>query len=96
MYIGEYKEESYGEVLQIEELDEPDQHEEAKPNDGDMVTLIIQWLLLTPLKELHPMRHAIFKTRCTIASKVCDLIVDTGSSDNIVSNAIVKALKLPT
>ena len=42
------------------------------------------------------MRHSIFKTSCTISGKVCDLIINTGSSDNIVSKALVKALKLPT
>ena len=57
------------------------------------VTLILQKLLLAPKKEEESQRNVIFKTTCTINGKVCDVIIDSGSSENIVSEALVKALK---
>ena len=93
-YIGEYQANDSAEG-QKEEYEESD-NEEVEPDSGDRVTCILQRLLLTPKRESHPMRHAIFKTRCTINGKVCDLIVDSGSSENIVSETLVKTLKLPT
>ncbi|XP_024028355.1 uncharacterized protein LOC112093679 [Morus notabilis] len=39
-------------------------------------------------------RHAIFKTKCTINSKVCNVIIDRGSSENVVSRNLVKTLGL--
>lgn len=44
----------------------------------------------------HPQRHSIFKTRCTVRGKVCDLIIDSGSTENIVSRSMVKKLGLET
>jgi hypothetical protein len=47
-------------------------------------------------KEAHWFRNNIFHTRCTVAGKVCDVIVDSGSCENVVSNYMVDKLKLPT
>ena len=58
------------------------------------VAYVLQKLLLIPKKEEEPQRHAIFKIRCTIQGKVCDVIIDSGSSKNIVSRSLVKILKL--
>ena len=41
-------------------------------------------------------RHSIFRTRCTIQKKVYHVIIDSGSCENIVSKALVKALNLTT
>ncbi|KAK3231710.1 hypothetical protein Dsin_003591 [Dipteronia sinensis] len=41
-------------------------------------------------------RNTIFRTRCTIDDRVCDVIIDNDSSDNVVSKALVKALDLKT
>ncbi|KAL5548403.1 hypothetical protein UlMin_003634 [Ulmus minor] len=51
-------------------------------------------LLLTPRIDEASQRNAIFRTRCTIKGKVCDVIIDSGSSENIVSKSLVKILKL--
>ena len=32
-----------------------------------------------------PQRHSIFKTRCIINQKFCDVIIDSGSTENMVS-----------
>ncbi|XP_035547276.1 uncharacterized protein LOC108991242 [Juglans regia] len=79
--------------------DEEESEEESElveGDEGDLVNCIIQRLLLTPKHEDHSQRHVIFKTRCTINQKVCNLIIDSGSCENIVSRALVATLKLPT
>ncbi|KAF5470547.1 hypothetical protein F2P56_011051 [Juglans regia] len=52
--------------------------------------------MLAPKTEEENQRHSIFKTRCTINNKVCNVIIDSGSCENIVSKALVAALALKT
>ncbi|KAB5537834.1 hypothetical protein DKX38_015367 [Salix brachista] len=52
-------------------------------------------LLLAP-KIVPNQRHNIFRTRCTVNKKVCDVIIDNGSSENLVSKAMVRKLGLKT
>ncbi|WRX21807.1 Reverse transcriptase/retrotransposon-derived protein [Theobroma cacao] len=40
------------------------------------------------------LRHNIFHTRCTSQGKVCNVIIDSGSCENVVANYMVKKLKL--
>ena len=65
-------------------------------DEGERVSCVVQRLLFTPNKEKCSQCHSIFRTRCTIKQKVCNVIVDSGSGENIVSGALVKALKLAT
>ena len=39
-------------------------------------------------------RRALFRVRCKIQGKVCKVIVDSGSTDNIISEEVAKKLKL--
>ncbi|XP_077217939.1 uncharacterized protein LOC143852441 [Tasmannia lanceolata] len=50
--------------------------------------------MYTPTKEIDPQRHNIFKTKYTVNQKVCELIIDEGSSENIVSKTVVDKLQL--
>lgn len=45
-------------------------------DEGDHVTFIIQNLLLDPRVPLATQRNAIFRTRCTINKRVCEVIID--------------------
>ena len=54
------------------------------PICSDDITFILQKLLLAPKKKEEPQCQTIFKTRCTIQGRVCDVIIDSGSSENIV------------
>lgn len=40
-------------------------------------------------------RQAIFRTKCKYKGKVCKVIVDSGSLDNIVSIEMVEKLNVP-
>ncbi|GKV07344.1 hypothetical protein SLEP1_g19138 [Rubroshorea leprosula] len=41
------------------------------------------------------LRHNIFHTRCTSQEKACNVIIDSGSSENVVSSYMVEKLRLP-
>ena len=49
-----------------------------------------------PKKSDDSQRHKIFWTQCTIRNIVCNVIIDSGNSENVVSKALVKALNLKT
>ncbi|XP_057479195.1 uncharacterized protein LOC130766548 [Actinidia eriantha] len=59
-------------------------------------SLVVRHLLYSPRREVDAQRHNIFKTRCTVNGRVCDVIIDGGSSENIVSRTMVEKLGLST
>ena len=70
---------------------------ELVPSDnGDPIVCILQKLLFAPKQAQLIQRNAIFRTCCTINTKVCNVIIDSGSSENVVSRELVKALSLET
>ena len=83
-----------GEIEDVNSKDEDDGL--TKPDDRDLLShyLVVQRLLLTPRQKEHPQRHSIFKTRYTVNRKVCDVIIDSGSTENIVSRYMVSKLGL--
>ena len=60
-------------------------------DDGDLLSrsLVVQRLLLAPRQDGHPQKHSIFKT---INRKFCDIIIDGGSTENIMSRSVVSKL----
>ncbi|KAJ4706782.1 RNA-directed DNA polymerase [Melia azedarach] len=82
-----------------DEDDDYDDGEEVDVVDGDegeAVSCIVQKLLLAPKREEETQQNKIFRMRGTIKNKVCKVIIDSGSSENIVSKALVNALNLST
>ncbi|XP_028550608.1 uncharacterized protein LOC114579613, partial [Dendrobium catenatum] len=65
-------------------------------DEGDPFIGVMGKLLLAPRRSGRSQRHAIFKTRCTINGKVCDLLIDSGCTENIVSKTVVQGLQLKT
>ena len=59
-------------------------------------SLVIQRLLLTARVEYGDQRNEIFRARCTINKRVCDLIINSGSVENIASKSLVAKLGLKT
>jgi len=41
-------------------------------------------------------RKGIFRTHCTVHGKVCDVVIDGGSCENVVSQAMMEKLALVT
>jgi len=55
---------------------------------------VLQRTLLASKEE--GQRKNLFKTRCSINNNVCEVIVDNGSTENLVSKKLVDYFKLPT
>ena len=55
-------------------------------------------VLLTPEKEVeNPMqRNSLFQAACKTKDRVCKVIVDSGSTDNLVSTEMVEKMELET
>ena len=94
-------EEDYRRVIEKNENEAVYAYEEEEIRGGDegellSHSLVVQRLLLTPKQEEPSQRHKIFRTRCTVNKRVCDIIIDNGSSENIVSKVMVTKLGLQT
>jgi hypothetical protein len=55
-------------------------------------------VLLKPEKEAEnpTQRNSLFQTACKTKGRVCKVIVDSGSTDNLVSTEMVEKLELET
>lgn len=64
------------------------------PVEGEC--LLVRRVITTPkVEEEDWRRHNIFRTRVLCEEKVCNVIFDGGSSENIISKEAVEKLKLP-
>ena len=79
------------EVSEYEEI-------EANANEGILLSqsLMIQQVFLTSRCEEESQRHNIFHIRCTVNQRVCDVIIDGGSEENIMLQEMVSKLGLKT
>jgi hypothetical protein len=70
---------------------------EAEDAEGGR-SLMMRKVLLTPEKEVeNPVqRNSLFRTACKTKDRVCKVIVDSGSTDNLVSTEMVEKLELET
>ncbi|KAI0495171.1 hypothetical protein KFK09_025321 [Dendrobium nobile] len=78
------------------EDDTADALEEVGGDEGEPLVCVIQKLLLAPRLTDKSQRNRIFKTKGTINGKVCDILVDSGCTENVISKAAVQALQLKT
>uniref|UniRef100_A0A9I9D9S0 Asp_protease_2 domain-containing protein n=1 Tax=Cucumis melo TaxID=3656 RepID=A0A9I9D9S0_CUCME len=65
-----------------------------EPDDGERLSCVFQEVLIAPKRNSNLQRHCLFKTRCTVSGKVCNVIIDNGSRENFVSKKLVTALNL--
>jgi hypothetical protein len=66
--------------------------------DGDKkFNYIVQRVFLTPKKGLEiSTRHQVFRTNAIVNGVIAKAVIDTGSSENLVSKELVRRLKLTT
>ncbi|KAK0607547.1 hypothetical protein LWI29_016498 [Acer saccharum] len=86
-----------GEDSEEEEEEDKEEEEEAELCDGDIgqpIVCIVERLLLA--EPYNSQCHSIFRTHYTVKKNVYNVIVDSGSCENFVSKALVKALNLET
>lgn len=87
------EEEEFIEPLYDEYDDEADDID-VLPIKGE--SLVVRRVMTTPkVQEEDWRRRNIFRTRVFCGGKVCNVILDGGSSENIVSKEVVEKLKIP-
>jgi len=81
-------------VAQPEEAAAPPQEAENAPETGE--ALVLYKMLLKPVDESieQTQRKALFRTVCKSQGKCCKMIIDSGSTDNLVSVEMVEKLGL--
>jgi hypothetical protein len=62
------------------------------------ISLIMRKVLIKPEKEEREIvqRNSLFRTACKTRDRVCKVIINNGSTDNMVSTELVEKLKLET
>ncbi|XP_077250030.1 uncharacterized protein LOC143889637 [Tasmannia lanceolata] len=73
-------------------MEEESEYISAKDVLGEC--LVTCRLCLTPKPEEHWLRHNIFTCRCSINGKICKLIIDSGSCENVISQDAAQRLNL--
>lgn len=81
-------------VAQPEDAEATPQEVENTPETGE--ALVLNKVLLKPAKEIAELdqRKALFRTVCKSQGKCCKLIIDSGSTENLVVVEIVEKLGL--
>ncbi|GJS12981.1 RNA-directed DNA polymerase [Tanacetum coccineum] len=85
-------------------FDEYDDDHEKMTSDQEEITyadtgelLVIKRTMSAVVKQDESwLRHNIFHTRCTCEGKICNVIIDGGSCENVVSDTMVSKLGLKT
>ena len=79
-----------------EECAQDDHEEVLYPDQGE--ALVIQRVLNVAISKSIDddswLRNNIFRTKCTVKGKVCSMIIDSGSCENVVSTRMVEKLGL--
>lgn len=60
--------------------------------DYEVGEMMRRFLIKEPIKEEPSQRRSLFRIKCKIIGKVCKVVADFGSIDNIVSKEIVSKL----
>ena len=80
------------EEYESEDLEGQDVCEE----EGEEVVCVIQRLLCSMPQPENTQQKKIFKSKCTVNGKVCKLVIDSCSCENLISQNLVNHLKLQT
>ncbi|GJV65371.1 RNA-directed DNA polymerase [Tanacetum coccineum] len=88
--------EEYQEFDSPSVFDEPLEQEDVIYGDTRYLLVIRRALAADSTKDSVWLRHNIFHTRCTSHGKVCDVIIDSASCENVASEKMAKKLSLKT
>jgi hypothetical protein len=80
--------------VEDEPVDEGSEEEWTYADQGE--SLVIRRILKSTYIEEDWLRNNIFHTKCTSSGKVCNVIIDGGSCENVVSTTMVEKLNLKT
>jgi hypothetical protein len=66
--------------------------------EEDGRSLMLRKVLLKPEAEIERLvqRNSLFRTACKTKDRVCKVIIDSGSTDNLISTEMVEKLELET
>jgi hypothetical protein len=73
-------------------------HNVEEEGEEDGKSLMMKKVLLKPEPEVEKLvqRNILFRTVCNTKDRVCKVIIDNGSTDNLVSTEMVEKLELET
>ncbi|XP_010276232.1 PREDICTED: uncharacterized protein LOC104611026 [Nelumbo nucifera] len=72
----------------------PDGQDEEGTYDHEEYTCIVRKLMLYQRSKDTTQRHRMFRTRCTVQGQLFELIIDSGSQENIIGRDVVRKLQL--
>ena len=83
---------------EVNDIEDEDDEEslELEVDKGELLNCIVQKKLLVSKFEKDNQHNKIFRTHGTINDKACNVIIDSGSNENIVSKAWVDLMGLST
>lgn len=74
-----------------ESVNSPSQH--VSPEVGESL-MVRRTVIKSSVDKEPPQRNTLFKRNCKCMGKVCKVLIDLGSTDNMVSLEMVEKLKL--
>ena len=78
------------------EVYEPDGDDDYEEYEQEEYTCVVRKLMLSPKGGDETQRHKLFRTRCIVQRSLCDLIIDSGSQENIISKDVEERQQLET
>jgi hypothetical protein len=75
-------------------MTEEDCNYEVAEKDGDEVVCVVRRLLYTPAQVDESQRKRIFEGKCSVTNRVCKLVINSCSCENLVSQSRVEHLSL--
>ncbi|KAM1449600.1 hypothetical protein EV1_008218 [Malus domestica] len=79
---------------EYEEVDD-EYDDDVAEEEGDELALVLQRVIYSKPSDDNQ-RHQIFRSKCTIRDKVCQLVIDGGSCENFVARKVVEHFHLQT
>ena len=74
------------------ELCGPNEDDDYEEYEQEEYTCVVRKLMLSPKCSDETQRHKLFRFRCIVQGSLCDLIIDSGIQENIISNDVVERL----